>query len=143
MVPDGSGGYSVGLSVNLTQGEFTDVFDFVGPGDLAVFGGSLIAANIEFTDIDINGQDFGTMPNGNVTFAMLGDVLLSGPFVLTISGDVLTSGATYAGQINANPLPEPTGLALVVLGLFAAGFARWSRVKSLGKSIGKAIGTSV
>jgi hypothetical protein len=44
--------------------------------------------------------------------------LTGGPYVLEIQGDVTgTSGGTYTGSLNLNPVPLPAALPLLLSGL--------------------------
>jgi PEP-CTERM motif len=55
--------------------------------------------------------------------------LAAGTYVLEIRGDVTgSSGGTYSGELNLNPVPLPAALPLLLSGLGLLGFARKRRV---------------
>ena len=139
LVPHGGNTWSAGFSTTHTEiGSFTDIFTLTGidadvtiDGLLSTMGGA--ASSIDFTSVSLNGYDFSLMPiRGGGERALLGAYEFSGPLVLTVTGTVgggaardSAVAATYSGSFNVvADVPEPTGLALVGIGLAAAAFAR-------------------
>ncbi len=145
---DGLGGWSAGFSrTHKAAGLFSDVYRFDGVSGQMLVNGTLQTAggpaqlDIDFIDASINGTPLQFVKTNQGVFFEFGefgslpDVLLDGPFVLTINGRAGQGwtrpgaiSATYSGAFNfvstaANAVPEPASLASVALALLAAGAA--------------------
>jgi hypothetical protein len=76
-------------------------------------------APVNFTAGGVNGM----------TTVLNPTTLAAGTYVLEIRGDVTgSSGGTYSGELNLNPVPLPAALPLLLSGLGLLGFARKRRV---------------
>lgn len=107
--------------------DFTDVFTFSLAGPVSV-NASLITIgsglqNIDFISADLNGNALTLTADGTgflETGSTGGDLDLTGPLVLTVTGKSGAAGGTfasYSGTMNVTQIPEPGTCSLILVGL--------------------------
>jgi hypothetical protein len=115
----------------VSGGAFSDVFNFTLPSNGT--GTSLVSSialseigepgDLEFTSVILDGVYSFDVVNGFISAAGLGKTWLNaGAHSLVVSGTSIGS-ASYGGNFNVAPVPEPATWALMIAGLGVVGMA--------------------
>ena len=124
-----SGGTNYFGALHTDGADFTDVFNFNMDGQQVKVSGSLFTfgagtQNIDFVSAEINGQPLILSGVGlNETGTTGGDLMVTGPILLTVKGKSGAAGgsfAAYSGTINVMAVPEPS-TCLFALSAIGAG----------------------
>jgi hypothetical protein len=115
--------------------DFTDTFNLTISGllDVSVSLTTIGAGthNIDFVSADLNGQALTFGPTGfSESGSTVGDLLVTGPLVLTVHGKSGAGGgdfASYAGTLNLTAVPVPGAIWMFGSGLILLFGVRRSR----------------
>ena len=116
------------------SGTNTDTYTFTLPsagtviGGVASFGLRILATNLDFTTVKLNGVDFDILSTGASEIRTITTSVVAGPQTLTVGYKNAQRFSSYAGAVAffaspTAPVPEPATWAMMILGLGAVGGA--------------------
>ncbi|WP_148276618.1 FxDxF family PEP-CTERM protein [Sphingobium sp. SYK-6] len=123
-------------------GDFVDTFDFFLDTPSALTSSSITsilttlkgAGDIDFTKVSFNGTILFDIYNnqfGGVDLATVAGVWLgAGAHTLVVEGTAF-GAASYGGNINVSPVPEPATWAMMVAGIAAVGMTMRRRARNV------------
>jgi PEP-CTERM motif len=119
------GGTTFFGALHTDNADFTDIFNFINVAGPVTANASLVTIgaglnNIDFLSASLNGQPLTLSATGFFETGSIGDIDLTGPLVLTVTGKSGAAGGTfasYSGTVNVAAIPEPGTWAMLLAGV--------------------------